>query len=311
MTWAVLAGGSAVFYALHGGWSTRISRKGGAVFAGWALFTFALPVLGAYLALRGVPTVAPRFWPVWGSNAVMNLGALYLFFSALRSGDLGITYPLLALTPLFVIPIEYVMLGELPGPWGLVGVLLIVLGVYLLNFQGVGAGLGAPFRALSRNRGALQMLAVAVLWSLGGTLDPVAVVASSPAFYAFMFSVALSGLFLVVLLLGRKRSAPVQGGALGSPPGPSGPHLVGLRAHVAGFRAWELALHGSLWATMVTFQMEALLLAQVSYVLAIKRTGTLLAVLLGYVAFREGSLAPRLFGALITLAGATVLVVWG
>jgi uncharacterized membrane protein len=62
---------------------------------------------------------------------------------------------------------------------------------------------------------------------------------------------------------------------------------------------------------MVTLQMEALMLAQASYVLSIKRLGSILAVLLGYLAFREGQLVPRLSGALITVVGAGVLVLWG
>jgi surface polysaccharide O-acyltransferase-like enzyme len=43
------------------------------------------------------------------------------------------TYPLLALTPVFVVPVEWVLLDEIPGRIGLVGIVLAVLGVYLVH----------------------------------------------------------------------------------------------------------------------------------------------------------------------------------
>ena len=267
-----------------------MSRRSGVAFAGWTLFTFALPLFLAYLAATGLPPVDSRFWPVWGFNCVLNLGALYLFLSVLRDGELGFTYPLLAITPLFVVPVEWVALGVLPGRFALVGIFLIVLGVYLLNFQGLGPRLTDPFRSLARDPGAVRMLAVAVLWSVGGTLDRVAVLASSPAFYSVMFAGGLSALFLLVLVVGRKRDsiAPLPG--------------------LPRVRLWELVVHGLSFSCMMILQMEALTRAQASYVLSIKRTGSVLAVLLGYLAFRERSLVPRLVGALITVAGAFVLV---
>jgi drug/metabolite transporter (DMT)-like permease len=274
-----------------------VSRRGGAAFAGWALFTFALPLLLGYLAVSGLPEIGSRFWPVWAVNVPINLAALYLFFSALGRGDLGGTYPLLALTPLFVVPVEWIALGDLPGRWGLVGIVLIVLGVYLLNFRELSSGLAGPFRALAREPGAIRMLAVALLWSIGGTLDRVAVLESSPAFYACMFSGALCLAFLGVI---RQKE---------------GSHGVarwqGLRDGLRAVGPRDLAVHGALFACMVTLQMEALMLAQASYVLSIKRLGSILAVLLGYLAFREGQLVPRLSGALITVVGAGVLVLWG
>ena len=302
MIWPVLAGGTALFYALHGGWSARMSRRIGAVLGGWALFSFALPILLVYLSVRGIPEVDAGFWPAWGVAVVGNLAAWYLFFAALRLGDLGIIYPLLALTPVFVVPVEWVLLRETPAAAGLLGIGLVVVGVYLLNFRAIRTGLLAPFTSLIRDGAAVRALAVAVIWSVTGTLDRVAVLESSPAFYGFMLSAGLSVLFLPFALVTARD---------GDSSGQSENWQARFRLRLAPAGRGALLLHGLLFACMLVLQMEALTLQLASYVLSIKRTGAVVAVILGHLAFREGALGHRLTGTLVTLSGAFVLVVWG
>lgn len=296
MAWLFLAAGCAVFYALHGAWSKRVATGVGPVVAAWALFAFSFPLFLGYLALTGIPELGPRFWWVLGTNSLLNLGSAALFFAALRAGDLGITFPLLALTPLFVIPVEWFLLGVLPGVWGLVGIVLMVAGIYLLNFGERSAGLLAPLGALVRSPGARLALTVALIWSVTGTLDRVAVLESSPAFYGSWLSGALALLFPPLILLERRRNRTRGVPRPTPPPGPPGVLL---------------GVHGLLFAAMYILQMEALRLALASYVLSVKRTGAILAVVLGWAAFREASVHHRLLGTLITVSGAAVLVIWG
>jgi drug/metabolite transporter (DMT)-like permease len=296
VSWLFLAAGAAFFYALHGAWSKRVAVGVGPVVAAWALFAFSLPLFLLYLAMTGVPEPGPRFWWVLGANALLNLGSAALFFAALRAGDLGITFPLLALTPLFVIPVEWLLLGVLPGPWGVAGIVLMVTGIYLLNFGERKAGVLAPMASLLGSPGARMALGVALVWSVTGTLDRVAVLESSPAFYGSWLAGALTLLFPPLILLERRWNAG-RGKAVSVPP------RRGL--------ALLLPVHGLLFAAMYVLQMEALRLALASYVLSVKRTGAILAVLLGWAAFREAALHHRLLGTLITVAGAAVLVLWG
>jgi drug/metabolite transporter (DMT)-like permease len=296
VTWLFLAAGAAFFYALHGAWSKRVAVGVGPVVAAWALFAFSLPLFLLYLAFSGVPDPGPRFWWVLGVNAVLNLGSAALFFAALRAGDLGITFPLLALTPLFVIPVEWALLGVLPGAWGVVGIVLMVTGIYLLNFGERGAGFLAPLAALLRSPGARMALGVALVWSVTGTLDRVAVLESSPAFYGSWLAGSLTLLFPPLILLERWRNGRRGVASPTLPPG----RLARL-----------LPVHGLLFAAMYVLQMEALRLALASYVLSVKRTGAILAVILGWAAFQEAALHRRLLGTLITVSGAAVLVIWG
>lgn len=188
MTWLLLALATALFYGLQGVWTKWITRTVSGAAASWAIFAFAFPLLAVYLAFQGLPPLEERFWPALLTNVAINLVSFYLYVSAIQKGDLGLTYPLLALTPVFVLPVEWLLLGDFPGARGLGGIALVVLGVYVLNFSERRAGLFAPFAAVFRDPGARRMLAVALIWSVSAVVDKVATLSSSPAFYGTLES---------------------------------------------------------------------------------------------------------------------------
>lgn len=315
MTWLLLAAGAATFYALEGAWTKRITAEVSRLAATWALFAFAAPLLGGYLALRGVPTVEAAFWPALAANLfVLYPLSMYLFVSAMAEGDLGVTYPLLALTPALIVPVEWVLLGETPGLRGLAGILLVIAGVYLLNFRREDASLLAPFAAVARDPGARRGLAVAALWAVGGTVDRVGVVHSSPAFYGTAITGGLTVLGLVPLAWtgafrrdGRgSRAESEPAGDEGDPPGGEGGGSL-LRPRAAGL----LLVQGLLNGLMLVCQMEALRLSLAAYVITVKRTGTLLSVLLGWAFFQEGLVRRRLAGAAVIVAGVALVALAG
>ncbi len=236
-----------------------------------------------------MPRVDSGFWPVLGVNVVLDLIGFTLYVSALEAGELGLTYPLLALTPVFVVPVEWVVLSEHPGAEGIAGILLVAAGVYLLVSPGSETGLLAPFRALSREPGARRMLGVAAVWAVSGTFDRVAVLRSSPAFYGVALSTCLAVGFVPFALRRGRGGAPTRlGDSLRNEPG-------------------GLALQGLLFAGMFVCQMEALRLALAAYVLALKRSGTLLTVLAGALFFGEKGTRRRLAATLILLAGVVLV----
>ncbi|MDP2496956.1 MAG: EamA family transporter [Candidatus Palauibacterales bacterium] len=315
MTWLLLAAGAATFYALQGAWTKRITAEVSRLSATWALFAFSFPLLGGYLALRGVPAVEPAFWPALAANLfVLYPLSMYLFVSAMTKGDLGLTYPLLALTPIMIVPVEWLLLGDTPELQGLAGIVLVIAGVYLLNFRREDASLLAPFLAVARDPGARRGLAVAVLWAVGGTVDRVAVVHSSPAFYGTVITGGLTLLGLVPLAWtgafrrpGRSAAGGDQPSGDGDPGGSDEGSLSLLTPRAAGF----LLVQGLLNGLMFVCQMEALRLSLAAYVITIKRTGTLLSVLLGWAFFQEGLVRKRLAGAAVIVAGVALVALGG
>jgi len=288
LAWLVLALVTALFYGLQGVWTKWITRLVSGPAASWAIFAFAFPFLAVYLAVRGVPSVIePAFWPALITNVAINLVSFYLYVSAIQRSDLGLTYPRLALTPALVLPIEWLLLGDVPGPGGLGGILLVVAGVYLLNFDERRSGLLAPLAAVFRDPGARRMLAVALIWSISSVVDKVATVSSSTAFYGTL-ECGLLGLAFAPLVMR-------QDGGFG-------------RA-LSGRRGWLLAVQGFLFAAMFVAQMEALRRALAAYVISIKRSGAVVTVLLGSLLFGEPRLRERLTGTVVILVGVLLIAI--
>lgn len=293
MTWPLLAVGAALFYGLQGAWTKRLTSRVPAVVAAWAIFAFAFPMLAGYLAVQGVPAVQLVFWPALLTTCSIGLLSFYLYASAIQRGELGLTVPLLALTPILLVPVELVLLGDVPELRGLGGIVLVVCGVYLLNLRDVRGGLLAPLATPFRDPGARRMLAVAALWSVGGVVDKIAVTASSTAFYGTMQTAVLGIGFLPLIAWMRRRGGDV-GDAARAPVRRHGPALV---------------VQGLLYAAMFIVQMEALRLTLAAHVITIKRSGAIVTVLLGALAFGERDLWPRLVGTAVTVLG--VLLVAG
>lgn len=288
MTWLVLAGATAFFYGVQGAWSKFLTGRVSQLAAAWALFAFAFPLLAFYLLAVGPPaTVGAAFWPALGTNVGLSVLSFYLYVSALHYGDLGLTYPLLALTPLFLIPVEWLLLGDVPGLAGLAGILLVVAGVYLLNFSAREASLLAPFAAVLRDRGARRMLGVALIWAVSGVVDRVAVTNASTPFYGTLLTGGLTVAFLPLVSW--------KGG--------------GVRRAVAPGSRILLVGQGLLFGLMFICQMEALRQTLAAYVITVKRSGALVSVLLGAALFREGGLRQRLFGTAIIVAGVALLAI--
>ncbi|WP_298432615.1 EamA family transporter [Geobacter sp.] len=155
----------------------------------WFRLLLMLPPLSLLLLVVPVPTLGPEFLPTILTALPLELAALILYFKALKHSPLGLTVPFLALTPVFLLVIPYLLLGERISLTGGIGILLIAAGSYTLNLRSRRDGFLAPFRAILRERGSLCMIGVAVLYSFTATLGKKAITVSSPLFFAGLYPI--------------------------------------------------------------------------------------------------------------------------
>ena len=239
-----------------------------------------LPPLGALPA---------EFW--WWLTALvpLELLAMVLYMAAIRDHPLSRTLPYLAFTPVFVIGIAWLVLGEQVSARGLAGVMLVVAGAWLLN--GEHAGLRdcrtwvAPFRAIVHEPGARMMLAVAAIYALTSTLGKGAMRHMAPEhFGAFYFGVLGLAVILVFAvpnprIFSKLASRPLAVLAVGA--------LTGLMAYTHFLAIQQVA---------------------VAYMIAVKRTSLLIGILYGVLVFKETDVARRLPAGGLMVAGVALIL---
>ena len=94
----------------------------------WLRFAVALPFLLSTLLVIPLPTLSPGFWPAVLTALPLEMLAAVLYVRALKLSPLGLTLPFLALTPVFLLVIPWLLLGERIAPAGVAGILCIAAG---------------------------------------------------------------------------------------------------------------------------------------------------------------------------------------
>ena len=267
--------------------------------------TTALALLGVLL-VTGMPAIGRGLPLAILGSAVPNVFAYLLLAKAVKHSDLSLVAPLLGLTPLFLLVTTPLILGERPHAVGVAGVLLIVLGAYLLNVQDFRHGPLGPFRALLRDPGARMMLGVAFLWSISSNYDKIGVDATSPLAWPVIVHSFVTLVLVPVVAWRRLRGAGEADESLHATTVSMDGVLPGWWSRNARRAPLVLVAAGMVNALQSFTHMTAITMTFVPYVVAVKRTSLLFSVGLGRVMFNERRIRQRALGAATILAGVLV-----
>lgn len=215
--------------------------------------------------------------------------AYYIYLSAIRITPLSLCVPYLSFTPVFAIVTASVILKEAISLHGIIGILTVTVGAYVLNIEHYADHPFAPLKAIVKSSGARRMLTVALIWSFTATLGKQGVYLSDPMFFSFFYTVSISAAMLIIA--GWRLSR--------------GKTTVNLK----GRNSIWLLLAGMVSALATIFHFHAIRLAPVSYMIAVKRTSLVFSVLYGGLIFKEERIRLRLIGTSIMLAGAVLLYI--
>ncbi|MBI2134118.1 EamA family transporter [Candidatus Woesearchaeota archaeon] len=248
----------------------------------WSLRAFSLPILAAFLILTGMPEIGERFWAAILIGGGLNILTSILYIKALKASDISATVPMLAFTPIFLLVTSPLILNEAPTILGMAGIFLIVLGSYFINLSERRKSFLAPIKALFTEKGPRLMLIVALIWSITSNIDKIGVQNSSPAFWALTVNSVIAG-YLTIYLVKTKKIAQTA-------------------------KEYKTLLPiGALSSFSMLFQMIAISMSLVSYVISIKRTSIIISVIGGYFIFKERMIKERIAAAIIMSAGAVII----
>ena len=265
--------------------STQGQAKSDEYVIAWVREGYALPFIALAFFFIPIPHLDKTFWLSVLVLLPLEIAALILYVKAIKLSPLSLTIPYMALSPVFIIIIAFFLLGELPDKSGFAGIFLITVGAYLLNAKASSLGLLGPIKAIAKERGSVLMIIVAIIYSVTSTIGKIAVQHSSPIFFGFFYPLLLTIALSIVV------------GAKGT--------LHGVVSRPATF----LTI-GIFTAIMILSHFLAISMADVAYVISIKRTSLIFSVLYGWVVFKEVDIGERLLGSGLMLAGIVSITVF-
>ncbi|HPN38213.1 MAG TPA: DMT family transporter [Melioribacteraceae bacterium] len=225
------------------------------------------------------------FWQAVIISGLINLTATVFYNKALAFGNISSVMPMLSFTPLFMLVTSPILIGEFPNIYGLLGIILIVSGSYLLNFKSIKNGIFTPFKSLIKNKGTRYMLFVAFIWSISANFDKISIKSSSVYQHLIFINVVVFSL-MSLLLYAKSR----------------------FNIKIILENKKNLLLISGLAVSSFIFHMVALSLTLVAYVIALKRLSGLLSVFFGYYFLKEEGIKERLLGATCMFFGVALIV---
>lgn len=239
------------------------------------------------LRFSGLPTA---FWQsIFITGLLAMLGNVFLV-KALHIGDLSVLGPINAYKSVVGLIIGIFLLNEVPGWWGLAGVLLIILGSYIVLIDRR-QRISFSQAVFQRPEVKLRLLAL-VFSAIDGAFLKKAILLSTPTI-AFFYWCVFGFAFTFVWILLTLRSQWRQQTRL-------------LFTHKFTFVALFIAIGISQIASNV-----ALAHIPVGYTLALFQTSALISVFFGYQFFSEQGIIRKLIGAGIMVTGAVLITILG
>jgi len=283
--WIIYALLTALFLATSDALTKRILATRDEYFVAWARLLFAIPVLAISFIFIEIPHVDKTFWIATLCALPLEIIALILYTKALKSSPLSLTIPFLALTPLFLIFVSYLLLGEKVSIGGSIGIFLIAIGSYTLNIHSAKETVLEPIRAIFKEKGSLMMIIVAFIYSITSSLGKMAIEHSSPIFFGSFYFILLTFLFTPIAAARNK-----------------GRFIVTKKEII------PLVFIGVTCSLMVIFHMVAMSLTNVAYMISVKRMSLLFSILYGHLLFKEERITERATGGIIMFAGFVMII---
>lgn len=238
-------------------------------------------VLWLFVLFEGIPEFGDDLLRAYYIGIPLELIATLLYMKALQHSPLSIVAPLFAFSPAFILLTGPLFLGEYTSFTGALGVMVIVVGAYLLNVSQVKDGYFEPFKRLGKERGARYMIGAALLFSVTANMGRLGVTNSSPAFFGASYFTVLALVLLIPVI--RRKEVP-------------------------GVVRKTVLIPGIAIALSVIFHLKGIELIQASYFIALKRLSMIISIVLGIVILKEKSGKERLVGGTIMMLGVLIIV---
>ena len=273
---------SALFHALR---SLFTKESGDKQIFLWLYSIFALlffsPLFFYFLYRVSIPQPVAYAW-CFGSGFIHFLYWLFLTQSY-KEGDLSHVYPIMRSSPALVLVIAVLFLGEQVSVQGVCGILLVAIGVYIINMKQIsGDELLEPIKSIANDRSTRFAFLTLVSVALYSIVDKMAVNHIHPILFTFIHLLCGMCYYTPYVLLTKNAAMIKKEWNSGLP------RIIA--SGVLGIFGYMLIL--------VSFTIE-----RVSYIVGLRQTSIVFAVLMGSHFLKEKHQGIRLTGSFIIFMG--------
>jgi uncharacterized membrane protein len=213
--WPLYAVASALFITFRKTSEKKLTAKLPHFTIGWIVQLSSVPVLIVALLLFGKIfnpfTLGSHFWlPVivkWFGFYPLNT---YFYLQSLKRGELSKTLPLQSLSPVVTALFGITFLRQIPNSVGILGILLVTIGVYILNIQQ--GRLHNPLHTFTKDKANAFALASLIMTSAFGVLDSISIKASGALFQTLICTLGAVVVLWAIARFKGEHTAPVTRG---------------------------------------------------------------------------------------------------
>lgn len=202
----LFAQASAIFQAVQNILNKKLVEKEEPFVVIWYTIFLSMFFLVPTVLFSGIPEIQNGFYIFLAIRLVLDVFALSLYFYALRDGDVSLIVPLSTFSVVFSLVASSVLNKELPNIVGIAGILVVILGTYLLNLpeKEKRKDLLLPFKMLFRNNAAKLILLSSMLYGIIYSVNKLGIESSSTSFFTFSAALGLLVFFTFAIAYKNK-----------------------------------------------------------------------------------------------------------
>ena len=213
---------------------------------------------------------------------LINIAALRLNLFAFKHEELSYITPMFALTPIYAALFAFVTIGEQPSALGLLGVITITIGVYIVTKTN-GVSFKDSLLRITQNKGARAGMLVPIAYAAGSTINKDLLNQGVTPLASVAAVTAIMSLWHVYVIPFRRQE------------------LADTLSNAKLTKT--IILTAVLGVGSIGFAALALNDAFTSYTLSIRRLDVLITVIIGWKFMNDSNTKQRLIGAVILTAG--------
>lgn len=286
--WWVYALGGALFLAVYSLIEKKILLKEHA-----AQFSAISALITFVFTLVFVPLIKLNFsfslWLLMIAGGVLGASGFLFFAKAVRHMEISVASALRGMVPVFVLLFSVMILGESISGINGIGMVMIVIGVYVLESKK--HHLFNPFRDISHSKPLLYLFVALLAWGLSANISRLILRGGDVNIYTLLF---FKQLFVTIVLIAINVFA-YQG-------------FKDIKIAWGDSKDWLIIL-GAVGIVNGLLYYQAMSMAHAPLVSSIERLSVLGVILLGREYFHEKNILRKLVSAVIMICGALLVVI--